>query len=105
LLAHVAWLTAREYVTANYLSSDFFVHAFLTIVVVLLLSFFVFQIILRLGAAPERLMEKTFKRLHSQLDPFQQTFLSPVFEQIDMLLQFRSSHIAKTPQNESMKKT
>ena len=43
LLAHVAWLTARDYIAANYLSSDFFVHAFLTIAVVLLLSFFVFQ--------------------------------------------------------------
>ena len=103
LLGHVAWLTAKEYIAANYLTSEFFMHAFLAIVVVLLLSFFIFQIILRLGAGPERLMEKTFKNLHDELDPFQQTFLNPVFEQIDMLLQFRSPFVTQVPKDENKK--
>jgi Fe2+ transport system protein B len=92
LLAHVAWQTVRHYFSANYLSSDFFIHAFLTIAVVLILSFFLFQAILRIGAGPDRLMEKTFKSISGQIDPFQQAFLNPVFEQIDALLQFRPEH-------------
>ena len=92
LLAHVAWQTARHYFSADYLSSDFFLHAFLTIAVVLLLSFFIFQAIVRIGAGSDRMMEKTFKSLRGQIDPFQQASLNPVFEQIDTLLQFHPKH-------------
>jgi GTPase SAR1 family protein len=88
LLAHVAWQTAGHYFSADYLSSDFFMHAFLTIAVVLALSFFLFQAILRMGAGPDRMMAKTFKSLSVHLDPLQQTFMNPVFDEIDALLQF-----------------
>ena len=91
LLAHAAWLTARHYFSADYLSSDFFMHAFLTIAIVLMLSFFLFQGILRVGAGSDRLMEKAFNRVKMQIDPFQQILLNPAFEQIDALLGFKSS--------------
>ena len=42
ILGHVGWITARDYFTGQYLSSDFFLHAFLTIAITLFVSFFVF---------------------------------------------------------------
>ena len=90
LLAHVAWLTAKHYFSASYLSSDFFLHALLTIAIVLLLSFFIFQGMLRLGAGSDRLMEKAFHAVRLQLDPFQQMLANPILEQINALLRFTS---------------
>ena len=40
ILGHVGWITARNYFTGNYLSADFFLHAFLTIGITMVLSFF-----------------------------------------------------------------
>jgi energy-coupling factor transporter ATP-binding protein EcfA2 len=86
LLAHAAWLTAKHYFSASYLSSDFFLHAFLTIAIILLLSFFIFQAMLRLGAGSERLMTRAFQSIKMQLDPFHQMLTNPVLDQINVLL-------------------
>jgi energy-coupling factor transporter ATP-binding protein EcfA2 len=92
LLAHIAWQTARHYFSAEYLSSDFFIHAFLTLAVVLALSFFLFQALLRISAGPERMMAKAFKAISAHTDPFQQAFVNPVREEIDALLRFHPHH-------------
>jgi hypothetical protein len=86
ILGHVGWITARDYFTGQYLSSDFFLHAFLTIAITLFLSFFVFQGCARLVAGSERITRKAFEKMKHRVDQFQPIFVNPVGEQIDMLL-------------------
>ena len=86
ILGHVGWITTRDYFTGQYLSSDFFLHAFLTIAITLFLSFFVFQGCVRLAAGPERITRKAFETMKLQVEQFQPISMNPVGEQIDTLL-------------------
>ena len=86
ILGHVGWITARDYFTGQYLSSDFFLHAFLTIAITLFLSFFVFQGCVRLAAGPERITRKAFEKMKHQVEQFQPISMNPIGEQIDTLL-------------------
>jgi len=86
ILGHVGWITARDYFTGQYLSSDFFLHAFLTIAITLFLSFFVFQGCVRLAAGPERITRRAFEKMKQQVEQFQPISMNPVGEQIDTLL-------------------
>jgi len=83
ILGHVGWITARDYFTGQYLSSDFFLHAFLTIAITLFLSFFVFQGCVRLTAGPERITRRAFEKMKHQVEQFQPISMNPVGEQID----------------------
>jgi GTPase SAR1 family protein len=86
ILGHVGWITARDYFTGQYLSSDFFLHAFLTIAITLFLSFFMFQGCVRLAAGPERITRKAFEKMKLQVEQFQPISMNPVGEQVDTLL-------------------
>ena len=86
ILGHVGWITAKDYFTGHYLSSDFFLHAFLTIAITLFLSFFVFQGCVRLAAGPERITRRAFEQMKHQVEQFQPISMNPVGEQIDTLL-------------------
>lgn len=61
LMAYVGWLTALRFISGNYLSSDFFLHALLTIAVVLLLSFFILQGCVRLAVSRDRIQRRAFE--------------------------------------------
>ena len=86
ILGHVGWTTARDYFAGNYLSSDFFLHSFLTIAIVLFLSFFVLQGCVRLFAGSGRIVGKTFSEIKQQLERLQPISTNPVGEQIDAVL-------------------
>jgi GTPase SAR1 family protein len=86
ILGHVGWITARDYFSGQYLSSDFFLHAFLTITITLFLSFFVFQGCVRLVAGSERITRKAFEKMKQQVEQFQPISMNPVGEQVDILL-------------------
>jgi hypothetical protein len=86
ILGHVGWITARDYFTGQYLSSDFFLHAFLTIAITLFLSFFVFQGCVRLVAGSGRITRKAFEKMKHQVEQFQPISMNPIGEQIDILL-------------------
>ncbi len=90
ILGHVGWITARDYFTGQYLSSDFFLHAFLTIAITLFLSFFVFQGCVRLAAGPERITRKAFEKMKHQVEQFQPISMNPVGEQVNILLSLGS---------------
>ena len=90
ILGHVGWITARDYFTSQYLSSDFFLHAFLTIAITLFLSFFMFQGCVRLMAGPERITSKAFEKMKHQVEQFQPISMNPVGEQVDILLSLGS---------------
>jgi GTPase SAR1 family protein len=60
LLGYVGWLTASRFLAQSYMSGDFFMHALLTIVIVLLLSFFVLQAVVRLAVSRDRIQKRAF---------------------------------------------
>jgi GTPase SAR1 family protein len=61
LLGYVAWLTVARFVTGPYLSGNFFLHAALAIIVVLLLSFFIFQLCAHLAVGRNRIQRRAFQ--------------------------------------------
>jgi energy-coupling factor transporter ATP-binding protein EcfA2 len=67
LMGYVGWLTLAGFLLSNYLSGDFFLHALLTMVIVLLLSFFLLQIVVRLGAGGERIQREAFRHVERAL--------------------------------------
>ncbi len=63
LMGYVGWLTAKGFFSRTYLTSDFFLHALLTIGLILLLSFFLFQGIVKLATGRGRIQRRTFEAL------------------------------------------
>ena len=86
ILAHIAWLTVKHYFAEDYLTTDFFMHAFLTAGIVMFLSFFLFQACLRMVSGTERIIARAFERVSSALDPLQRMAIGPVFNQLYRLL-------------------
>jgi GTPase SAR1 family protein len=92
ILCHMGWITAQNYFTGNYLSSDFFLHAFLTIGITLFLSFFLFQGCVRLAAGSEKITLNAFEKVKQQIEQFQPISMNPVSEQIDTVLNLSVSN-------------
>ena len=63
LLVYVGWLTAASFLSQAYLSGDFFLHALLTIAIVLLLSFFVLQLLVRLTLRGDRIQGRALHKV------------------------------------------
>ncbi|QTA91624.1 GTPase domain-containing protein [Desulfonema magnum] len=86
IMGYTAWITARAFFLDNYLSSDFFLHAFLTIGLVLFLGFFIFQGCVRVFAGTERISTKAFKKVKGQIEQFQPVSLNPLGDQVDAVI-------------------
>ncbi|KJS28400.1 MAG: hypothetical protein VR64_24640 [Desulfatitalea sp. BRH_c12] len=86
LMTYVAWLTASSFVGGAYLSGDFFLHAVLTIVIVLLLSFFALQVCARLAVSRDRIQRRAFQAVEGAIG--QHTLLAgrEVAEQVEGVL-------------------
>jgi energy-coupling factor transporter ATP-binding protein EcfA2 len=65
LLVYVGWLTAASFLSKTYLSGDFFLHALLTIAIVLLLSFFALQILVRLTLRGDRIQGRALRKVQT----------------------------------------
>jgi GTPase SAR1 family protein len=98
ILAHLAWLTVKHYFAEDYLTTDFFIHAFLTAGIVMFLSFFLFQACLRMLSGTERIIARTFERVNIELDPLQRMSIGPVFSQLFRLLE-NETVLPKNPAN------
>ena len=81
IMGYAGWLTARAFFDKNYLSSDFFLHAFLTIGIVMFLSFFIFQGCVRLFSGTDRITRKAFDKVRAEIEQFRPVSLNPVGEQ------------------------
>ena len=86
ILGYAGWLTALNFFAGSILSSDFFLHAFWTIVLVLFLSFFLLQWVIRLAAGKERLLERVFSRVRDAVDQQRNLSESPVFKQANTII-------------------
>ncbi|RLC15437.1 MAG: hypothetical protein DRI57_12850 [Deltaproteobacteria bacterium] len=86
IMGYTGWITARAFFATNYLTSDFFLHAFLTIGIALFLSFFIFQGCVRLFGGTERITGKAFEQVKTRIEEFQPVSANPVGEQVKTVL-------------------
>jgi hypothetical protein len=68
VLGYTGWLTVESFFEGNILSGDFFLHAFWTILLVLLLSFVLLQGVIRLAAGKDRLVERMFSTVREMAE-------------------------------------
>jgi energy-coupling factor transporter ATP-binding protein EcfA2 len=90
VLGYTGWITVQRFLQGSYLALNFFVHALWTIGIILLLSFFLFQILVRLVASPERVTAKAFEKLKRQADQFDTLADNPVLNQLETLIQLEA---------------
>ena len=86
LLGYCGWLTLQTFFTGNYLSGDFFMHAFWAIGLILFLSFFILQLCIRAVASSERITGKAFEKLKGQLDHLNALNQNPLKSQLETVL-------------------
>jgi hypothetical protein len=86
ILGYTGWLTVRGFLSGSYLSGDFFVHAFWVIAIVMLLSFFLLQICIRLIANARRISALAFEKLKNQIDQVDGVIMNPVRSQLQIVL-------------------
>jgi hypothetical protein len=82
MLGYVGWLTAAGFFSRRYLSSDFFMHALLTIVIVLLLCFFLLQGLVRLAVGRDRIQRRAFDAMGEQVADHPQTVTRSIATQV-----------------------
>ena len=100
ILGYTGWITIQQFLTGSYLTFDFFLHALWTIIIVLLLSFFLFQVCVRLVASPEGVTRRAFEKMKQMADKLEGTTANPVREQLDAVLELdRMLAIISVPGN------
>ncbi len=87
ILGYTGWITVQRFLMGSYLAFDFFLHALWTIGIVLLLSFFLFQVWVRLAAGPDRITRRAFEKMKRQADHLEGIKTHPVLEQLETLLE------------------
>ena len=87
ILGYTGWITVQRFLMGSYLTFDFFLHALWTIGIVLLLSFFLFQVCVRLAAGPERVTRRAFEKMKRQADRIEGITTNPVLEQLETILE------------------
>jgi putative ribosome biogenesis GTPase RsgA len=87
ILIYTGWVTVQRFLQGSYLAFDFFIHALWVIVIVLLLSFFIFQTCVRLAASPERVTQSAFDIMTRQADQLLQITTNPVLAQLEAVIE------------------
>jgi hypothetical protein len=87
ILGYIGWITVQRFLMGSYLAFDFFLHALWTIGIVLLLSFFLFQVCVRLGAGPERVTRRAFEKMKRQADHLDGITTNPVLVQLETVIE------------------
>ena len=86
ILGYCGWLTLESFFVGEYLSGDFFMHAFWAIGLVLFLSFFILQLCIRAAASSNRITARAFEKLKQQLDHLESLNQNPVKAQLETVL-------------------
>lgn len=86
ILAYVGWLTASRFFRGEILAGDFFLHALVTVAIILLLTFFLLQGLVRLSAGQRRLLAKAFGRLQARADRARILMAGPLADQVRLVL-------------------
>lgn len=90
IMGYAGWLTTSNFFTGNVLPSNFFLHAFWTIALVLFLCFFIFQVLVRLMAGRGKLVARAFESLGDQTKNLRPLSKSMAAQQIKALLDLAS---------------
>jgi len=90
VLGYTGWITVERFIQGSYLAGNFFLHALWTIGIIMLLSFFLFQILVRLAAGPERVTARAFEKLKRQADRVDSFAPHPVLTQLEALIELES---------------
>jgi energy-coupling factor transporter ATP-binding protein EcfA2 len=86
ILGYVGWVTVHRFFRGDYLTGDYFLHAFWVIAIALLLSFIVLQVLIRLAAGSERILARAFERLQNELGEFDGLEGHPLSQQLETVL-------------------
>ncbi len=86
ILGYCGWLTLQSFFSGEYLSGDFFMHAFWAIGLIMFLSFFILQLCIRAAASTNRITARAFEKLKHQLDQLEELNQNPVKAQLDTVL-------------------
>jgi hypothetical protein len=86
VLGYTGWLTVRGFFSGNYLSGDFFLHAFFVIAIIMLLSFFLLQMCVRWIAGAGRITARAFDKLNDQIKQVEGVIVNPVRSQLESVL-------------------
>lgn len=79
----------------DYLGSDFFLHAFITAAIILFMSFFLFQICLRLFSGPERVLRGAFRQVQQEINPLLKLSKNPLIRELEMVLELGMDRTGK----------
>ncbi|MBT8338802.1 MAG: ATP-binding cassette domain-containing protein [Desulfatitalea sp.] len=82
LLAYAGWLTTSRFLSRDYLTGDFFLHALVTLVLVMLLSFFLLQMAVRLTAGRNPIQQRAFQVVAHAISDCPATAAKEVAEQV-----------------------
>jgi hypothetical protein len=82
----VGWLTASRFFRGEILAGDFFLHALVTVAIIMLLTFFLLQGLVRLSAGQRRLLAKAFERLQARADKAHILMAGPLADQVRLVL-------------------
>ena len=86
ILGHAGYLTTTHYFAGNYFSSDFFIHAFLTMIIILFLSFFILQAVIRIFGGTRQISIMAFSLMKSRIETWSGIVSNPVIKQIHTVL-------------------
>jgi len=83
ILGYTGWLTLQRFFEGSYLSGNFFLHALWSIGIVMVLSFFILQICIRLAGSTERITGRALDAMKHQVEAFDGMPATPVLEQLE----------------------
>ncbi|MGD9111042.1 MAG: GTPase domain-containing protein [Desulfobacterales bacterium] len=83
ILGYTGWLTLQRFFEGSYLSGNFFLHALWSIGIVMILSFFILQICIRLAGSAERITGKALDAIKDQIEELDAMPNTPVLEQLE----------------------
>ena len=86
IMGYTGWITGKAFFAGIYLTSDFFLHAFLTIGLAMFLNFFIFQGFVRLIGGTDRITGRAFEDVKKQIEQFRPISVNPVGEQVETVL-------------------
>ncbi len=86
ILSYAGWLTASSFISGRYHNSDFFIHALLTILFILVLSFFLLQLLIRLAAGKNKIHRSAFAAVKKQINNYPSLTQSPLSRQLAVVI-------------------
>jgi predicted GTPase len=97
ILGYTGWLTLQGFLSGQYLTGGFFLHAFWVIAIVLLFSFFLLQMWIRLIASARRISAQALEKLKNQIDQLEGVIMNPVRSQLEIVLDLAERLASEAP--------